>query len=126
MPYLLDTHVALWFVEGNQKLAKNVADLLSRASAEPFVSYASFWELSIKRGIGKVRVDLAAFRDELTLQKIGLLPISLEHVMRAGDLDPHHRDPFDRMVITQAKIEGMTIVTHDRTFEAYAVATIWT
>ena len=126
MRYLLDTHVAVWFVEGDRRLLKSVAETLSRASAEPHVSYASFWEIAIKRALGKVRIDLEAFRDELVAQKIALLPISLEHAMLAGDLDPYHRDPFDRMLITQAKADDLTIVTHDRQFESYAVPTIWT
>ncbi|NOT40390.1 MAG: type II toxin-antitoxin system VapC family toxin [Alphaproteobacteria bacterium] len=126
MRYLLDTHVAVWFVEGDRRLLKSVAETLSRASAEPLVSYASFWEIAVKRALGKVRIDLEAFRDELVAQKIALLPITLEHAMLAGDLDPHHRDPFDRMLITQAKADSLTIVTHDRQFEAYAVSTMWT
>jgi PIN domain nuclease of toxin-antitoxin system len=126
LQYLIDTHVALWFVTGDPRLSKTVADAISRASAEPFVSYASFWELSIKKALGRHTVDLTALREELTKQKMELLPISIEHAIEVGDLEPHHRDPFDRMIIIQAKIEAMTVVTHDRAFEAYGIPTIWT
>ena len=124
--YLVDTHVAVWFVTGDKQLSPTVLDMMLREQAEPFVSIASLWELAIKRGLGKLTANLMMLRETLAEQKFGFLPITLDHAMEAGDLDHHHRDPFDRMLITQAKIEGMTIITHDRAFEPYGVPIVWT
>lgn len=121
MDILLDTHTFLWWDE-----AKLPAAVIKRIQAadDVYVSAASAWEISIKAGLGKIvaRVPLAeAIRDYGFLA----LPISLEHGDAVRALPPHHRDPFDRMLVAQARVEGLTLVTRDPAFAAYGVPIAW-
>jgi PIN domain nuclease of toxin-antitoxin system len=94
------------------------------ASSEVFVSAASAWEISIKRRLGKLEVpdDLVA---QLDRNRFEPLPISVEHAMVAAALAPHHQDPFDRMLIAQAQVEGLTIVTRDPRFRQYRIPILY-
>lgn len=119
MRLLVDSHVALWWLEGNDALgATCTADL--EAADEVFFSAVTPWELGIKRSLGKLR-----FPDGLVdaLQAAGFvgLPIAVSHAVSASELPPHHRDPFDRMLVAQARAEALTLVTADRTLEPYDV-----
>ena len=88
------------------------------------VSAASVWEIAVKRALGKLAApdDLLA---EVRADGFTELPITADHAMRAGGLPPHHRDPFDRMLVAQAEIDSHTIVTGDQMIARYAVATLW-
>jgi PIN domain nuclease of toxin-antitoxin system len=86
------------------------------------VSSVSVWEAAIKRALGKLRADPADLRAELDLAGFGQLPVTWEHGLAAGALPRHHRDPFDRMLIAQAQLEGLTLVTTDQALAAYDVA----
>lgn len=120
MRLLLDTHVLLWCLEDSPALTAEARELVTDGSNEVVVSAASAWEVSIKRAAGKLRApdDLAS-----ALEDAHFIPLSitLEHASRAGALPMHHRDPFDRMLIAQALVEGLTIVTRDPRFEPYGV-----
>lgn len=121
---LLDTHVFLWWRTNDPRLNADARQAIATASIV-FVSAASAWEAAIKMALGRLRlpepfhlgVDHSGFRR---------LAVSFEHAAAAGDLPPHHGDPFDRMLVAQARLESCTLVTHDRLIAAYDVATLWT
>jgi PIN domain nuclease of toxin-antitoxin system len=118
---LLDSHVLLWAVADPARLAKPVRDHLRDAGNELLVSAASIWELHINAELG--RLDLPAqFPDILWQRGFTCLAVDCRHGSQAARLPPHHADPFDRMLIAQAKIENLTIVTRDREFAGYGIA----
>jgi len=96
--------------------------------AELLLSIASVWEMAIKEGIGKLRLK-APLNDIIDLAKerlfIGLLPIEIEHVIHTAQLPPHHRDPFDRLLVAQASLENLPIVTSDIKISRYRVPVLW-
>jgi PIN domain nuclease of toxin-antitoxin system len=130
--YLLDTHVYLWSVRGSNRLKPGVAHTIAEA-AEVFVSAAVLWEACIKAALQKLElpVPLAqdpaqGFRTTLSDLRFRLLPIELEHAAHVRNLPHHHRDPFDRMMVAQATLDGLTLVTHDAVFVRYGVRTLMT
>jgi PIN domain nuclease of toxin-antitoxin system len=114
---LVDSHVALWWLEGNDKLGPDTRRLLESAD-EVFFSAATPWELGIKRALGKLDFpdDLA---DALVAGGFTELPVSASHGELAASLPPHHHDPFDRMLIAQARAEALVLVTADRAMQPY-------
>lgn len=124
MSLLLDTHALLWWLTGEQ-MEPQAAARISDPADSVAVSAVSVWELTIKAGLGKIRLEGPVEGSWLHYVQTGgfdPLPISLEHAERAGTLPLHHRDPFDRMLIAQAQMEDLTLVTRDPAFEAYEVA----
>jgi PIN domain nuclease of toxin-antitoxin system len=119
---LLDTHVFLWWRAG-RRMEPDAMEAI-RTADDVFVSAASAWEVAIKSAAGKIRLG-APFADGVAQSGFVPLPISLAHAAAAGELPLHHRDPFDRMLIAQAKVERLTIVSHDRELEPYRTAVIW-
>lgn len=119
MNLLLDTHVVLWWLAGN-RLAPEAQDRIADPASVVAVSAASIWEAEIKRALGKLRLD-GSLVAHVAAAGFSPLAISLEHAERAGRLPAHHRDPFDRMLIAQAQLESLTIVTRDRAFTPYEV-----
>jgi PIN domain nuclease of toxin-antitoxin system len=117
---LLDTHALLWAVSDPDELTERARDVLRDGRNNVLVSAASVWEIAIKRALGKLTApdDLGPV---LAAASFSPLPISLEHASLAGSLPPHHRDPFDRMLIAQAQLESLTIVTRDARFARYGV-----
>ncbi|MBD5656017.1 MAG: type II toxin-antitoxin system VapC family toxin [Candidatus Eremiobacteraeota bacterium] len=127
MRYLLDTHAALWWFEGSRRFKKSVRDsLMDRANAV-FISAVSTWEISIKVAIGKLvlpqdpRVYIAP---RIVRAGFSLLPVLAEHTYEAFSLPPHYLDPFDRLLIAQARIDDLSIVTADNVFAQYDVRRI--
>ncbi len=128
MRILLDTHTLLWWLDGDRRLPLAARRLLVRSDIEVLVSAASAWEITTKARLGKLHGALAVAADvaaAVVSQGFIALPISVRHAQRAGDLPGPHRDPFDRMLIAQAQIEGSPLVTNERAFEAYGVQRIW-
>jgi PIN domain nuclease of toxin-antitoxin system len=119
---LLDTHVFLWW-RTNSVMRSDAMDAI-RDADEVFVSAASAWEVAIKAAAGKLRLD-AVFADGVAASGFEPLPIDFQHAATAAELPPHHRDPFDRMLVAQARAERLTLVTHDRQLEPYGGAIIW-
>ena len=122
MRLLLDTHLLLWVVAGNAKrLSGAVVALIDAAENEPWFSAASLWEIVIKRGLGRqdFRVDSRLLRRALLENGYSELRIASEHAIAVEALPPMHRDPFDRMLVAQATIEGMTLLTSDRMIARY-------
>jgi PIN domain nuclease of toxin-antitoxin system len=120
MIVLLDAHAFLWWLAGDPKLQPDAASAIEDPVNDVLVSAATIWEIAIKREMGKLQApeDLSA-----DVERAGFsgLPISLADARRAGGLPRHHRDPFDRMLIAQALRLEATIVSRDRSFDAYGV-----
>lgn len=128
MKYLLDTVVWLWSVGPTEKIGKAGLEILSGGNWEIYLSAASVWEISIKARSGKFRLPEEPARyvpDRLTKQGIRGLPVSQTHALKVYDLDLHHNDPFDRVIIAQALVEGFTVLTSDRVFGKYPVEVVW-
>ena len=123
MNILLDTHVLLWWLDDNPVLSDNARRPISDGSNLIFVSAAVIWEIRIKQNLGKLDIPLN-FRQVLEQEPFELLAITIEHAHAVGSLPPIHRDPFDRMLIAQAKTEGFTILTRDPLFREYRVPLI--
>lgn len=120
MRLLLDTNVLLWWLFGNDTLKPSVTDAISEAE-EVFISAATVWEIAIKESLGKLQPpeDLLASIDR---EGFHSLSITVEHAVAAGSLPRHHGDPFDRMLIAQARLENLTLVSRDAIISQYAVA----
>lgn len=123
MNLLLDTHVLLWAVDTPERLDDRARDAIRDPRNRVVASSASAWEISIKTALGKLRFD-----GDLTavLNAVGFDPLAIdvEHALAAGALPPVHRDPFDRMLVAQARAEGLTVVTRDDVFDGYDVPTL--
>ncbi|MDX2278853.1 MAG: type II toxin-antitoxin system VapC family toxin [Saprospiraceae bacterium] len=127
MDFLLDTHTLIWFLEGDNNLSKVVIDLLEDPQKQKHVSIVSIWEIAIKINIGKLEIKTALDQlpDFLLVNDFELLPLTIEHCLFYQKLPLHHRDPFDRLLIAQAAIENLTVLTKDSHFEAYSVPILW-
>lgn len=121
MRFLLDSHILLWSVAEPQRLSASVRSVLEDGDSEKLISAVSFAELRIKQRIGKL--ELPAMFEEVVLNA-GFEPLvlTIAHARRLGDLELHHRDPFDRMLIAQAITEDLTLITADRQLQAYPVS----
>ena len=123
MRLLLDTHVLLWSLSEPGKLSGRTREALEDAINEVFVSAVSGWEIAVKRALGKLEApdDL-----EAGIMGHGFLPLNLTfaHAEHAGALPPHHGDPFDRLLVAQAQIEGLVLVTGDARISLYGVRTM--
>ena len=124
MKFLLDTSVLLWSVAERSKLNSRAIRILSLAGSNLYLSAASVWEISIKYAIGRLplHVEPELFVSEAQ-RKMGMRPLDIEylHAVEAGRLPRHHGDPFDRMLIAQARTERMVLLTADRIFQSYEV-----
>ena len=120
MRLLLDTHALLWALAEPDRLDARAREALQDGRNEVLVSAASIWEIAIKRAAGKLRApdDLL---DVIAASGFGTLAITAGHATLAGALPPNHRDPFDRMLVAQAQVESLTIVTRDQRLVAYDV-----
>ena len=128
MKLLLDTHTFLWLVEGSPSLSRAAQAALAGPANKLFLSVASVWELAIKTGNHKLALSdpLDTFVGKWTLTyQIALLPIGTPHALAVVGLPNHHRDPFDRILIAQALVEGMTLISADAKFTAYSVPILW-
>jgi PIN domain nuclease of toxin-antitoxin system len=119
---LLDTHVFLWWGEDNRRLKAAVRRMISTAD-EVFVSAASLWEANIKSGLGKLEVR-GSLVETVTSSGFSSLPITFAHAEAIKMLPRLHTDPFDRMLVAQAQVEGLSLVTHDRALTAYPVVVV--
>lgn len=121
MRLLLDTHVLLWWLADDATLAPSLKELISRSDVAVWISAATAWELSIKQALGKLTLP-GSLADALVESQFEPLAITLAHGLRAGALPRHHDDPFDRMLIAQAQIENLTLVTRDEHASRYEVS----
>ncbi len=121
---MLDTHAALWFLSGDERLGENARRHLTDGSNLVLLSAAVVWEVAIKRSLGKVAVP-NEYLSLLLGAGVRTLAISVEHAAAVEGLPPHHRDPFDRMLVAQAAIEGAALVSRDEALRPYGVTLIW-
>jgi PIN domain nuclease of toxin-antitoxin system len=128
MRFLLDTNIFLWAMAEDYKLNSRAQKILKASSSELYFSAAGSWEIAIKFAAGSLPLPKAPSEyipNALRLWAVRSLDITYEHALRAGQLPPHHRDPFDRMLIAQAISERMTVLTADRAFQKYNVDLIY-
>lgn len=118
MRVLLDTHILLWALTDDQKLSYTARALINNAT-QVHVSAATFWEMAIKVGLGKLSVDLEGIREFCTDSGFIELPIEAEHAIAVKDLAPHHRDPFDRLIVATTVMEPMQLLTADPIMTRY-------
>lgn len=120
--FLLDTHVFLWWLDDNKKLVESVRATLSDQSSLVHISAVTIWEIAIKAKIGKIQVEIGELVQEIEANSFVELPITARHAHVAGNLPRHHDDPFDRMLIAQAQLEGLVVVTPDAMFQSYGIS----
>ena len=128
MQLLLDTHALIWWLAADDALSATARSAIEDQANDVFVSAASAWEIATKHRIGRLpgaallAADVAGF---VAAQGFNELPVSIRHGQIAGSLPPIHKDPFDRMLIAQAVVTDMTLVSNEALFNAYGVARLW-
>lgn len=128
MRLLLDTHAFLWFIGGDERLSDNAKEAIANLENDVFLSAASLWEIAVKINIGKLKLPRPFSElvpEQLMQNEINILHIELSHMTRYVDLPLHHRDPFDRLIIVQAQMEEMPLVSKDEVFGSYEVDLLW-
>ena len=128
MKYLLDTMVWLWSLGPTENIGRRGLEILERGGEDVYLSAASSWEIGIKAKLGKYKLPQALrpyVMSRLAAQAIRSLPITQDHTLKVYDLALHHYDPFDRLIIAQAILENMVILTSDRIFKKYPVEIVW-
>lgn len=121
MKYLLDTHLLLWAATGSARLPAEARRIIDLPETEPVVSAASLWEIAIKSTLGRTdfHIDLRLLRRRLSVHGYTELPVTGAHAVEICLLPPIHRDPFDRMLVAQARVEGTTLLTADSIVARY-------
>jgi len=124
--FLLDTHTILWYLKGDKNLSKKVQKIIDSESI-CYYSIISFWEIAIKQSLGKLQLEMSLGFLENYCNKIGFKKIDLKinHIEQIELLPFIHKDPFDRILISQAITENLTILSKDENFEKYPVSVIW-
>jgi PIN domain nuclease of toxin-antitoxin system len=128
MRLLLDTNAFLWFIAGDERLSEPAREAIADVGNEVLLSVASLWEIAIKLGLGKLELQ-GRFHElipqQLADNELGVLPIELRHLVVLTELPSHHRDPFDRLIISQGIAENIPILSVDGVFREYPVRIIW-
>ncbi len=128
MNLLLDTHAMLWFFWDDSQLSLQARALIEDSANRKLISMGSCWEISIKVGLGKLDLGESSrsfLPREIACNNFELLPISLDHATMVEELAAHHRDPFDRLLVAQAMVEGLSLVSADDIFDQYGVSRLW-
>lgn len=122
MRLLVDTHILLWWLADDRRLSKQARQLISDPGNTVFVSAASIWEIAIKTVLGRLEIHLDQLEDAVTGSGFQPLFISFSHAVAVNRLPAIHRDPFDRMLTAQSRVEKLRIVSHDEVFGHYGLA----
>ena len=128
MRLLLDTHTFLWFVTNDPQLSENALHWIADPTNQVLISPASYWEIAIKVSLGKYPLTVpfdTFFHEGIEGSDMSILPIEIRHAAVLSSLPMHHKDPFDRMIISQAIAEQIPVVTVDAAFSSYAVTRLW-
>ncbi len=128
MKLLVDTQCWLWMLADPDRLSRRARRMLERSDRELYFSAASAWEIAIKWGLGKLTLPsdpVEYVSSRITQTGVVRLPIKHSHALQVARLAPHHRDPFDRLLIAQAQVEDMTILTGERQLQPYGVRIEW-
>ena len=125
--YLLDTHTAIWFFNGDSAISETAKKIINDTANTKYLSIASIWELAIKIGLGKLEFKgkSEGFKKLVETNGFSLLPIKTSHLTALETLPLIHRDPFDRLLIATTITENMTFITHDKNITQYEVSQIW-
>ncbi|OGT37186.1 MAG: hypothetical protein A3F12_04175 [Gammaproteobacteria bacterium RIFCSPHIGHO2_12_FULL_38_14] len=123
MEYLLDTHVILWWLTQPQKINQKAQQIIQDQSNRIFLSSASFWEMAIKKSIGRLTLPHNLI-ETITAENFKILPILPEECLGVADLPLLHSDPFDRLIIIQAKLNNMIVITNDQKIAEYPVVIV--
>lgn len=128
MRALLDTHAFLWWITASSQLSPRAREVIGDGENQLFLSAASGWEIAIKARLGKLRLPdhfEAFISEQLAANAIDVLPVLMHHALHTYTLPDHHRDPFDRMLVAQANLENLPILTADPQIASYPVQVIW-
>lgn len=122
MNLLLDTHVALWAITDSPKLSKKARELIESPKSSVWISAATVWEIAIKHGLGRGDMPVSSLDALRYFRESGyrFLPVEPEHAAAVEDLPAHHGDPFDRILVAQAIVEPMRLITHDPVVARYS------
>ena len=124
MRLLLDSHALLWWLADDRRLKRPERDAIANGDAMVYVSAASPWEIAIKKSLGRIDLNEADLVDAISTDGFLELAIGWQHALMAGALPHHHDDPFDRMLIAQAQVEGLTLLSYDPAFRQYDVSVL--
>jgi len=127
MDYLLDTHTVLWFINEDKRLSSKALKTIKPADTICYISIASLWEVSIKASINKLVLhrSFKELEKQISDNDIRILPITFKDLLILYALPHHHRDPFDRIIISQSMTNKLTVITKDPAFENYDVKLLW-
>ena len=128
MKVLLDTHTFLWWITDDNRLSSSAREIITSGDNELFLSAATGWEIAIKAQLGRIKLPKepnSFIAEQLRLNSIQSLPIHMSHALHVYSLPNHHRDPFDRMIIAQAQLEDLPILTMDSQIAKYKVKVFW-
>ena len=128
MPYLLDTHTFIWWILDDPRLSARVRAILQQQDNDIFFSIASIWEISIKAQLGRIPFSedpAVVIPQQIAANGLLVLPIEVPHALQVYRLPLLHRDPFDRMLVAQAMIEDLPLLTSDPLIAQYPVSVIW-
>jgi len=127
MSYLLDTHALIWYFEDSKDLPIKIAHIIDNPIYHKFICIASLWEIAIKSNIGKLdmRLSFDELLDVIEDSELSIIPIENDYLKRLSKLPFIHKDPFDRLIITTALSEGLTVMTVDENIQKYDVPWIW-
>ena len=125
--YLLDTHTFLWFLNGDDQLSPKANNIIQDISIIKFISIASICEICIKLNLGKLKINvtLAQLKNEILKCGFEILPLDFEHIIALSTLENHHRDPFDRIIISQSLVENLIIISKDSHSTSYQNANVF-
>ena len=128
MKFLIDAHALIWATDDPSKLGVRASQVLQDRASELFLSAGTVWEIAIKTGLGRLELSLP-LRDwvgQVIVEfDLTLLPITVDHAHQQAGLPHHHKDPFDRLLVAQAQVEGCSLVSCDTAFDTYSVPRLW-
>ncbi len=127
MAFLLDTHAFLWFVAGDKQLPESIKSKILNINESCYLSVASLWEITIKSQIGKLKLEISLQElfDYIDRNRIEIIQITYDHLLTLSELPPHHSDPFDRIIVSQAVTENLTLLSKDRGLKKYKIKQQW-
>ena len=122
---LLDTHALIWVLSNPRRLPARVAESIRDSETDVYVSAASTWEIAIKAALRKIDANVGDVVRAVRAVSFDELPVTIAHTVRLGTLPHHHRDPFDRLLVATALVEGLTLVSADAAFDSYGISRLW-
>jgi PIN domain nuclease of toxin-antitoxin system len=122
MKIILDTHILLWWVINDRKLPDKARRLIEDPQNNIAISAVSVWEIAIKKGLGRIKIDLKELEEVIDINKFEQLPVKIQHAIELSELPLYHSDPFDRTLIAQCLTETARLLTHDEELQKYGKA----